>query len=256
MKKTADDFYYFIVSIKYGLQIMSIKKLRSFTLTAVACYPIMYLYVRNVRLEGIDLPMTSFFNFINILFFIFTILTFISFIFMKKIFYEPLIWFLTSIAFLEFSYILIIIEYTAFLEKLIPYGQERIWFNFVLSIPVILLTMSLLRYSYKIKLGRAHKNDTKVISLEKKYKEQSMNALQNLSKVQRHTVSIALIGVGLGSFLESSFTLFLFFFICAGIISWTTAKFLIVAYIKFKFPEQYLDENIEKMLKKERIQKK
>ncbi|MBP2099087.1 hypothetical protein J2Z52_001901 [Enterococcus rivorum] len=82
-----------------------------------------------------------------------------------------------------------------------------------------------------------------------------MNMIQNLSKVQRNSISIALIGLGLSSFIESSFTLFLFFFICAGIISWTTAKFLIVAYIKFKFPEQYLDENIKKMLKKERIQK-
>lgn len=255
MKKNADDFYLFIIPVKHRPEQFNTKTARTMILIAIVCYPIMYFFIKNFEDDNIYLPETLIFKGIALFFLIFVCISILSFAFTKFKFYDSLVWLLTSIAFLEIAYFLILMEYLSFLTNKLPLEWATSIFNVLLIIPIFLIVISLGRYIKIINTGEAGRTNQKAATLEKKFNHDS-NQSMDLSKNNKFILSASFIGVGLGGMIETSFTLFFIFLGCAYLISWIVSKFLIVAYIKFKFPEQYLDENIKKMLKKERSQKK
>lgn len=243
MKKNADDFYFFIIPMKYRLDFFNIKTARTTILTAVACYPIMYLIIKNFELDGIYLPNTPIFKCIIFSFLTFVCLSVFSFLFRKHKMYDSIVWLLTGLAFLEIAYFLILMEYLSLLRKYISIEWQASVFNFLLVTPIICVVISLGRYIKMIHTGRTHKKNPKVILLEQKFKNESdINFDQAKSK--KFILYASLIGVGLGGMIETSFTLFFIFFGCACLISWMVPRFLIISYLKFKFPEQYLEKNL------------
>lgn len=254
MNKNADDFYFFIIPVKYRSEQFNIRTARTIILTAIVCYPVMYFFIKNFEDDNIYLPETLVFKGIALFFLLFVCISIFSFAFKKFKFYDSLVWLLTSIAFIEIAYLLILVEYFSFLANKLPVEWTTTFFNLLLMIPIILIGVSLGRYIKIINTGKAKRTNQKSIILENKFrKDNSQN--MDLSKNNKFILYASFIGVGVSGMIETSFTLFFIFLGCAYFISWIVPKFLIIAYIKFKFPEQYLDENIKKMLKKERIQK-
>ncbi|MCA5014318.1 MULTISPECIES: hypothetical protein [unclassified Enterococcus] len=255
MKKNADDFYFFIIPMKYRLDFLNIKTARTIILTAIACYPIMYLIIKNFELDGIYLPNTPIFKCIIFFFLTVVSLSVFSFLFRKHKMYDSMVWLLTSLAFLEIAYFLILMEYLSFLRKYISIEWQALIFNILLVIPIIFIFISLGRYIRIIHTGKTHKKYPKVILLEQKFKNESDTNFEEV-KSKKFILYASLIGVGLGGMIETSFTLFLVFLGCACLMSWMVPRFLIISYLKFKFPELYLEKNLKISHKKERNLKK
>ncbi|MBP2099088.1 hypothetical protein [Enterococcus rivorum] len=173
MKKTADDFYYFILSIKYGLQILSVKATKTIINIAIVCFPIMFFYVLNVNSEDNIIPFTMLLKSLSLFFFTTFILYLFSFLFVSKKIYESIIWFLASISSLLLAYVLIIFEYSVYLFQYFSQEQQYLIFNFILLFPLFIFTLSLTYYIIKISSGKTHKNDAYVIDLEEKYKNKA-----------------------------------------------------------------------------------
>lgn len=254
MKNTADNFYYFFVSLKYTLKQTNTKASKTIILTAIACYPIMYVTIKSVQSDNIFLPMTYLFQVISYLFLGFICLSLFSFLITTWRFYEPLIWFLSGIAFLGFAYILIIMEYIAFLIPHISPKKQALVFDILLVIPIVCIIISFGRYIQMIYVGKTHKNQPNVILLEKKYSGQkNLDMEHNTNK--NFLLFATFIGVALGGMIETSLTIFIVFLVCAYFISWIVPRIFIISYAKFKFPEQYLEKNLNPSYKKERKQK-
>ncbi|MTD40430.1 hypothetical protein GIX45_17760 [Erwinia sp. CPCC 100877] len=152
-------------------------------------------------------------------------------------------------AFLEIAYFIILMEYLSFLIKYISIEWQAPVFNILLLIPIICVVASLGRYITMIQFGKTHKNYPKVTLLEQKFENDSNTNLQQV-KSKKFILSASLIGLGLSGMIETSFTLFLIFLGISCLISWMVPRFLIVSYLKFKFPEQYLEKNIIPSYKK------
>ncbi|MEI5990471.1 hypothetical protein A5881_001964 [Enterococcus termitis] len=93
----------------------------------------------------------------------------------------------------------------------------------------------------------AHKNNKKVIQLDKKYRGEKI-AIDNNSTSKRNIILIGtLVGVGTASIVEQSFAIFILFLVCIFFISVAVSRMIFISYMKLKFPKQYSYESIEKV---------
>ncbi|MGX7263799.1 hypothetical protein [Enterococcus crotali] len=250
MRKTADDFYFFIAPIKYRLEFAGIKATRTVSLIAVACFPIMYLYIDSLEYEDIYLPITILFQSISAFFLVINVLILCSLLIVKTKIYDPIIYFLTSWGFLELAYVILIFEYSVFLSSRISEKYQALVFDILLSLPFVFMLISLVWYIWMIRTGKTHKKYSKVIKMEKKVKGDS-DITNAMTKGQGIVLIGTFAGIGLGGLLEGSLTLFVLLIALVCFMAFIVTKFLIVSYTKFKFSEQYSEKALTVALKKE-----
>ncbi|MCA5014305.1 MULTISPECIES: hypothetical protein [unclassified Enterococcus] len=250
MKKTSEDFYFFIAPIKYRLEFAGVKATRGISFIAVACFPIMYLYIDALEYDGIHLPKTILFQSIGAFFLVINMVILCSLLIIKVKLYDPIIYFLTSWGFLELAYVILIFEYGNFLSSRISETHQALVFDILLALPIVFMLTSLVWYIYMIETGKTHRKYYKVIEMEKKVKE-GYETNKVMTKSQGIILTGTLAGVGIGSLLEGSFTLFILFTAVAYFISFVVVKFLIISYAKFKFPKQYSEKALIVSLEKE-----
>lgn len=244
MKLTVKKLYFFFLPLKYRSESINNKIVEQFLLISLFAYPVMYLLIDNVKAKVEYLPMTNLFFSIACFFIIFLILDLFSYILKKWKYYEPFLWFLGGIAILEISYLLLLMEYFLFLSKYYLFKQDII-FNFYLIIPIISLIISLVRYMRMIKNGKTEINSQKVISLEAKFKKTQITDPKYLKR-KNSILYAAIIGVAFGGIVETSITFFLIIIFCVCALSCFVPRMFLVAYGKFKFPNQYSEKNLKK----------
>lgn len=252
MNKTADYFYLFIIPLKYNLKEFNRKSITLLLLLSVLIYTIMFIYI-DVTMK---IPITFLFKSIALFLAAINILGLFILLFKRWKYSEAILWSITCIVLLQYAYVIIIFTYTTFLSNFSFFKKSSIYFDSLLWLPLLISAFFLVKYFYKVNKNEAHKLNKKVILLDKKYKgEQVMIEKKNTSK--RNIVLIGtLIGVGTTSIVEHSFPIFMFFLVCISFISIAVSRMIMVSYMKFKFPEQYLEKNLIVSHKKERNLKK
>ncbi|WP_086314743.1 hypothetical protein A5821_002358 [Enterococcus sp. 7F3_DIV0205] len=250
MKKTADDFYFFIAPIKYRLEFAGIKASRMISLIAVACFPIMYFYIDSFEYDEIYFPNTMLFQKIVLFFLIINVLILFSLLLIKTKLYDPIIYFLVSWGFLEISYVLLIFEYRNFLSNSISEEYQALAFDILLFLPFVFILISIVWYVWMILTGKTHKKYPKVIEMEKKVKGDS-DVDSAITKSQGILLIGTSAGIGIGGLMEGSFVLFILLTALAYFIAFVVGKVLIMSFVKFKFPKQYSEKALEATLKRE-----
>ncbi|ALS02407.1 hypothetical protein ATZ33_13730 [Enterococcus silesiacus] len=250
MKKTADDYYFFIAPIKYRLEFAGIKASRMISLIAVACFPIMYLYIDSFEYEGIYFPNTMLFQVIVLFFLVINVLILFSLLLIKTKIYDPIIHFLVSWGFLEISYVLLIVEYRNFLSNSISKEYQDLAFDILLFLPFVFILISIVWYLWMILTGKTHKKYPKVIEMEKKVKGDS-DVDSAITKSQGILLIGTSAGIGIGGLMEGSFVLFILLTALAYFIAFVVGKSLFLSFAKFKFPKHYSEKALEVTLKRD-----
>lgn len=242
MKKIADDYYLFYLPLKYGGEHINVKSINFLNLLALASFPVMFFYIKNLSLQEMPIPLA-----LTIIIIFFCIILFslvVSFFIKKTTLYEPTIYFASSLSVLQLAYMLIVVGYASFLSKYIANNNSVLIFTSFLAIPLLIICISAIRYHKLIKSGNANKHNEKVILLEKKYDGET-----TLIDGKKIVVYGTFIGVATTSFFtKNPFLFFILILISVCAIPVAVTKFFILSYIKLKFPEQYSEKNLEKIV--------
>jgi hypothetical protein len=245
MKNNADDYYLFILPLKYTLNYSNVKSMKFLIKISIISTLIFFMYIKklNVEIYQHSIIFKMIFYFFILMLFMQVASLFLS----KTKIYEAFIYFTGGVSAFQFSYLIIVIGYDYFLSNKQLLIKDEILINqFLFIIPIVLFLYSLLSIMFKIKNKVSYRYSEKTKQLEEKYKKQSI-ILEGKS-IFLYSI---LLGVGsLGILNRNPYLLLLLLIICVYFISIYSARYLIISFMKYKFPEEYSQKILEKELAK------
>lgn len=245
-KLSAEDFYYF--SLPMTSSAANLKAVRFCLWLALG--QIIVLPVYFFSQDSQVLPVTGPLMLIYLLFAIISIISLITLLLFKTLIYESMVYLITSLFFLELSFLFVIVAYVEFFNghnEMEVFNTLNIEFieqnkiiliNQLLLIPIISFICGLAFHFYMIKTGKASKRYKKA----GKFKKNNSNYEKFIPIFFPVILMFTFLNSNLGIFQGD---LIIILFILGSITSsFFSPVFMIISYMKLKFPIEYSERPI------------
>lgn len=205
-----------------------------------------FIFFMYIKKSNTEIYQSSIIFKIAFYFFILMLFIQVASFFLSRIrIYEAFIYFTGGLSAFQFSYLIIVVGYNYFISSEQLLTKTDVLINkFLFIIPLVLFLYSLLNILLKIKNKVSHKDSEKSKQLEEKYKNQSI--LLEGKNIFLYSIFIGIGSIGL--FNKNPYLLLLLLIFCIYFISIYSARYLIISFMKYRFPKEYSQKSIDKEL--------